>query len=147
MLRRRHLMSVLFAAVFLISGGCASGPKFSEREAKFPALAADQGRIFFYREPSPDGAFVQPDVHLNGQRVGRSCPATFFYVDRPPGNYEVSTSTEAEHKLTVSLAAGETKYVKTTLSMGLFVGQVWPSLEDNQTAVKTLDLCNPLDEK
>jgi hypothetical protein len=36
----------------------------------------------------------------------------FFYVDTAPGKHEVSTSTEAENKLTFVLEKGEVKYVK-----------------------------------
>ena len=68
------------------------------------------------------------DIQLNGQVVGRSTRGSFFYVDRPAGNYEVTAATEAEKKWKFKLAAGETKYVKTTVGVGVLVGRVEPEI-------------------
>ena len=122
--------------------GCVNPPKYSEAVSTFPQLAAGQGRIYFYRDPMPLGVEVQPEIKLNGAKVGNSIPAKFFYVDRPAGNYIVSCATEAEHKLSLSLDGGETKYVRTEINMGLFIGQVKPLLEDRTQAEKTLKDCS-----
>lgn len=114
--------------VALLAGCAASGPKPSEIRGSLPTLAADQGRIYFYRTPFTFGGAVTAEIRLNGQPVGRSQRGSFFYVDRPAGNYEVSTSTEVERKLTFALAPGETKYVRTYVSFGVLVGRVVPEL-------------------
>jgi hypothetical protein len=44
------------------------------------------------------GAAVQRAVKLNGEVVGKAVPQGFFYVDRPPGDYTVTTATEVEKK-------------------------------------------------
>ncbi len=49
-------------------------------------------------------------------------------MDEAPGQCVVKTSTEVEKELTFVLAAGETKYVKTTVSLGVFVGRIQPQL-------------------
>jgi hypothetical protein len=75
---------------------------------------------------------------LDGVVVGDSKPDSFFYVDSAPGKHEVSTSTEAENKLTFVLEKGEVKYVKTSVSMGLCVGRVVPTLVNNAEAMAEL---------
>lgn len=51
---------------------------------------------------------------------------------------QVSTSTEVEKKLTFTLAAGEVRYVKTTIGMGLLVGRVYPELVDKPVGEKEI---------
>jgi len=118
----------------LLAGCAASGPKFNEVSASFPALGADQGRIYFYRTPFTFGGAVTAEIRLGNQAVGRSQRGSFFYVDRPPGNYEVTTTTEVEKKLTFALASGETKYVRTYVGFGLLVGRVIPELMNMKEA-------------
>jgi uncharacterized protein DUF2846 len=103
----------LFAAIVLAGmlSGCATGAKYGEVASSFPTLSPSQGRIYFYR-PSAFGAGVQPEVRLNGQKVGTAKPHGFYFVDRAPGNYEVAASTEAEKKLTFTLASSEERYVR-----------------------------------
>jgi hypothetical protein len=81
---------------------------------------------------------VQPDILLNGNAIGESLPAGFFYVDKDAGNYSVSTSTEVERTLEFVLDAGETKYVRTYVTMGVMVGHVIPELVSTDDATKAM---------
>ena len=129
----------LFAAA-LILGGCAtSGQKFSETATTTAATAPapDMGRIYFYRTMLL-GMAVQPEVKVNGEVVGRAVPNGFFYVDRKPGSYEISTTTEVERTLSLTLDKGQTRYVKLSLSIGFVVGHVYPELIDNDVATKEM---------
>ncbi|MCH9694338.1 MAG: DUF2846 domain-containing protein [Gammaproteobacteria bacterium] len=116
-------------ALFLV-GGCASGPTFEEYASSMEAVSADNGRIYIYRVSSL-GAAIQPKVRINEEVVGKAVPKGFFYVDKPPGQYVISTTTEAERNLSLSLAAGEEKYVRLEVKMGLFAGHVKPVLVDS----------------
>ena len=122
---------VVVAVVALTLAGCASsGPKFAEMTAlKTEATKPGTGRIYFYRT-GVLGAAVQPDVRLNGEKVGKAVPQGFFFADRPPGSYEVSTSTEVERRLSFTLEANEVRYVRLNISMGVFVGRVYGELVD-----------------
>jgi len=122
---------------FLLLTGCATGPKHSEVASSIPALKADQGRVYFYRTAIM-GAAVQPDVRLNGTVVGSAVPGGFFFVDQAPGACEVSTSTEVEKKLTFTLAAGDTRYVRLNMNFGLLVGRVVPELAPAAEATKEI---------
>jgi hypothetical protein len=119
------LKSVLVLAVLLVAAGCAAtGPLYSEIAATIPSVPAGKGRVYFYRADTMFGAAVTSDISLNKRVVGKSERGSFFYVDENPGNQVASASTEVERQLSFTLAAGETKYVKSTVSMGVLVGRV-----------------------
>jgi hypothetical protein len=123
-----HLLLIVGSSALMT--GCASGPKYSQMKASFPAVAQDNGRIFFYRTAML-GAAVQPAVKVNGEEVGTAKPEGFFYVDRPPGNYTVETSTEVKRQLSMNLETNQTRYVRLNISIGFFVGHVYPELIEN----------------
>jgi hypothetical protein len=129
-------LSLAIIAVALVAG-CASGPKFSEIKSTIPPVSADQARVMFYRTTA-FGAAVQPEVRLNGVVVGTAVPNGFFWTDRPPGSYEVSTTTEVERKLTFILDKGDVRYVRFDIGFGFFVGHVIPELVDNATGEKEI---------
>lgn len=126
-----RLLLILLAAVV---SGCASGPKYAEIKDSIPALDPEHGRIFFYR-PSAIGAAIQPNIQVNGSVVGEMVPLGFFYVDRSPGNYVVSASTESEATLQVMLQANQTQYVKGSISIGILVGRPNLTLVDSMNAL------------
>jgi hypothetical protein len=129
-----------FAAAAAVVGvafalsGCATGVKFQEMADSIPSLPKDQGRIYFFRSSSMMGAALQPEVRLNGEVVGQSKPGGFFYVDRPAGTYVAATATETEKTASFALQAGETKYLRTSVSFGLVVGRVVVELETPEKA-------------
>lgn len=127
------------AAVLAVAlAGCASGPKLSDVSSSIPPLKSDEGRVYFYRSNSMLGAAIQPSVYMDGKEVGTSKPGGFFFVDAKPGPHEVSTSTEVEKKLTFTLDRGQTRYVRTTISMGIIAGRVQPELVDDAEGRKEL---------
>ncbi len=125
----------LFAAVplMLLLAACATGPKYTEVVSTLPSLTPSEGRIYFYR-PSALGAAVQPEIKLNGQKVGTAKPHGFYFVDRAPGDYEVTAATETEKKLTFTLEPRQERYVRLKIQMGLFVGRIVPELVDKAEA-------------
>jgi hypothetical protein len=121
-------VAALAIALVVISGCAATGPLYTEVAASFPAVPKDKGRIYFFRPDTMFGAAITSDIHLNGRVVGKSERASFFYVDEKPGKCTVATSTEVEKQLTFTLARGETRYVKTSVSFGALVGRINPKL-------------------
>lgn len=127
---KRTFLKAGFAAFALaLLAGCATGVKHSDMQAGMPSLKAGDGRIYFFRSSSMMGAAVQPEIRLNGQKVGESKPGGFFYIDRPAGNHAASSSTETEKTVSFTLQSGETKYIRSSVSMGLMVGRVVLELE------------------
>jgi len=136
----KQITRMLLATVAVTSllAGCASGVKHSEMAASIPSVKAGEGRIYFMRSASMFGAAIQPDIRLNNEVVGESKPGGFFFVDRPAGKYIASASTETEKTLSFVLDAGETKYVRSSPSLGLMVGRVVLELETPEKAKEEL---------
>ena len=130
----------MVAAAILFTG-CASGPKYAVVKSTFAPLAQTNGRVYFYRTTAL-GAALNPDVKLNGEVVGTAKAKGFFYADRPAGNYEVDTSTEVTRRLTFQLEQGQTRYVRFDVSMGFFVGHVYPELIENAVGEKEIEDCS-----
>jgi hypothetical protein len=120
-------LSALFVGLLLVS--CASPRGVDEPPMRLPALKPGYGRVYFTRPGELQGSAVQPEIRMNNEVVGRSVPGGFFFVDRPPGQYSVSTATEVENVVTFQLAAGESKYLKTAVTPGILVGHITPTLE------------------
>jgi len=126
------------AIIVLLLAACATGPKYAEVRGAIPPLAADQGRIYFYRSANMFGSGIQPVVMLNGEKVGDSVPGGFFFIDRKPGNYEVLLSTEVERKLTFTLVSGQEQYVRMSVTLGVIVYRVFPELVDAATGMSEI---------
>ena len=112
----------------------ASGPKMAEVEGSIPAIKAGEGRVYFYRKGSMVGAAMQPEIRMNGEVVGKSVPGGFFFVDQAPGKVQVATSTEVERALSFVLDEGQTRYVRTSVGLGIMVGRVHPELVEPSVA-------------
>lgn len=125
-------------ALSFLMAGCASGVKHSEMASSIPSLKSGEGRVYFLRSASMFGAAIQPDIRLNNEVVGESKPGGFFFVDRPAGKYVAAAATETEKTLSFALDAGETKYVRSSPSMGLMVGRVVLELETPEKAKEEL---------
>jgi len=135
---RMHLRGLLGALALVLLAGCATGPKYAEVANSFPQLPAGQGRIWFFRSSVPFGAAIQPDVMLNGAKVGDSVPGGFFFVDRPAGDYEVLLSTEVERKVTFTLEPRQERHIRMSVGLGLIVYRVYPELADPAEADKEI---------
>ncbi|HET7364571.1 MAG TPA: DUF2846 domain-containing protein [Burkholderiales bacterium] len=116
----------LFAlAVVVVLAGCAAeGPLHKDISASIPAVPAGKGRVYFYRTNTMFGGAITSDITMNGRVVGRSVRGSFFYVDENPGDCKASASTEVEREVSFTLSPGETKYIRSTVSMGALVGRV-----------------------
>lgn len=131
----RFFKVALIAVMLFLGVGCAAtGPKYSDIASTIPSLSGNKGRIFFFRPDTMLGAAITSDIRLNGKVVGRSERGSFFFADEAPGNMTVMTSTEVEKQLTFKLAAGETKYVRTTVSFGVLVGRINSALVNGSEA-------------
>lgn len=107
----------MLAAAAVAAGvlaGCG-GPRYRDVAANIPVMVPDTARIYFYQPSAPGGALSsQPYLRLNGQKVGRSKPGSFFFINRPAGTYRVDTMRENEF-LTFDLAPGQTRYVRLSI--------------------------------
>ena len=110
-----------------------------------PQPSGENGRVYIYRT-AVLGAAIQPSVELDGEVVGRAVPKGFFYVDCAPGNHRIATSTEVDRELTFHIDEGQTRYVRLDISMGFFVGHVYPDLIEPEKAVSEIGECHYIGE-
>ncbi len=143
MLRARNVPRLLLAllAAILLAGCATSGMTYTELQQKLAPVAEGQGRIFIYRTAIL-GAAVQPSVKLNDLAVGSAVPRGFIYVDRPAGDYTITTATEVTRTLSLTLAPGQVRYVKLNIGMGFFVGHVWPELVEDSEGIADIASCH-----
>jgi hypothetical protein len=69
-------------------------------------------------------------------------PGGFFFVDRPRGSYEASTTTEVETKLAFPLTGGETKYIRVSITPGFVAGHMQFELVNKSVAEAELASLN-----
>jgi hypothetical protein len=139
---RKLACVVAICAVLPLGGAYASEPRYSDHHASEPAVSADAGRIYFYRESSFAGLLVEAAIKVDGVTVGQSSSGEYFYVDRPPGTYAISATTEKEEDLSVTLAAGQIVYVRTHPAMGLFIGHIIPEIVADDRGTSEINDCH-----
>ena len=129
----RTLQRLALAFLVSLAAACATGPRFDAVEKDLRPLVADKSRIWFYRT-GVLGAGITPDIRLNGAVVGTAVSSGAFFVDRDPGNMEVVTGSEVEKKLTFTTEAGDTRYVRMAVGLGVLVYRIIPELVDTAMA-------------
>lgn len=137
--RRTLLRAVplLLVAQLGLAGCATSGKTYTEARDTLPPLPPDHGRLLIYRSIVL-GAAVQPAVLVNGVPIGNAVPRGFHVVDRPAGDYEIKTTTEVTRTLTLTLTPGQTRFVRLNISIGFFVGHVYPELVEDAEGVKEI---------
>jgi hypothetical protein len=139
-MRVKYASRVLVVVILLTLVSCATGTKFSDLQPRTTPDTAAVGRIFFYR-PSSLGAALRPNVKLNGETVGEAISQGFFYLDRPPGEYQVVTETEVTRKVSFVLEGGQTRFIRFSVTMGFFVGHVYGQLVESDVALDEIKKC------
>lgn len=132
-------LAALAATVVLTACTSVSGTKFAQQEAVMPALAMDQGRVYFYRVDALTGGGLDAPVKLDGVVVGDSVSGGYFFVDAAAGRHEASAATKSViKKLSFALERGETKYVRTKAQFEGRIGRVVPELVSADVALREL---------
>ena len=90
---------------------------------------------------------MQPAVLVNGVKVGDALPVGYFYVDEPPGIYDIST-TQGKEIIHVIVRAGQARYVRLDVSLeGLAGGNVTPELVVPDLALTEITDCHYIGAK
>jgi hypothetical protein len=143
MTARRSLLR--FATVLLLPillAACATtGKSLPEMQSSLTPPPSGYGRIFIYRT-AVVGMALQPSIKVNDTVVGSAVPRGFFYVDRPAGEYRISSSTEVTRTLSLVLSSGQVRYVRMGISFGFFAGHVYPELVDESEGMADLANCH-----
>ena len=138
MSRRHTLLTGLITGIFIVLTlmACSTGRQYDYLESDLPKVAPGEGRIYFYRLDTTIGWENEPDILLNGEKVGRSVTGQFFYVDAKSGNYEVTCAESPEKTATFSLARGDVVYIRT--GYDVFKKKVYPNVVPHRWALEEM---------
>ena len=146
---RKAAISILLAGVIaFLLGACAGaqGPSLKAQFGGLPKPPPDQGRIYFYRTDFPWMVAVEPDVIVNGRKVGTAQFDRFFYKDAKPGRYEVFLTSDPDKPVYFTVAPGESRFVKTVVRFALTGTKLTPAVieaERGRNEVENLKTTTP----
>jgi len=123
--------------VLIAIAGCTSEPTFDEYASTMAPIPSDRGRLYVYRLTSEVNE-LRPTVRINGEPTDRAIPLRFFYLDLPPGQYEISISKKTDRILTVDLETGGEIFVRLDLLNAAFFWPFMPVLVDPDKAREEL---------
>ena len=100
--------------VLALSGCVTSGrPAGQTTSAAVSASPpAGEARLFFYREDFALLGAIEPEIVVNGKRVGTSRSGEAFFRDAAPGRYQIYTSHNPDYIVEVRVEAGEEAFIK-----------------------------------
>jgi hypothetical protein len=119
MSRNAPWRAVLAVLTLLLSPARAAEPDQPPVQPVIQPPPPELARIYFYRQAQPLMVALVPDVIVNGKAVGDLSLGEVFFRDAKPGRYRVFLSGDPEHVVELSLAAGETGFVRCSLRIGL----------------------------
>jgi Protein of unknown function (DUF2846) len=125
----------------LTTSACVTRLTFQELKPNIAPDTPENGRVFFYRPSRFFGWNAQPDVVLNDVKVGVANLRGYFYVDRPPGKYQVVTRTEVDRKLSFILEKGQTRFVRLSAGFGYLVAHIYAELVDADVGLAEIQEC------
>jgi len=82
----RVLAGAVALCVSLMLAACATAPLESQAKVQDPR----QARVYFLRESTFLYSAGAAYLKVNGQEVGNVATGSYFFVDRPPGTYNVT---------------------------------------------------------
>ena len=94
---------VLFSVLMMLTG-CSSAPVIEATEAGLLQIPDGYGRVFVYRL-NGDADRISSAVRIDGEPVGRAIPGSYFYVDLPAGDYEITAARNSDYLVAVDLKA------------------------------------------
>lgn len=122
------LLACILPALAACAGETRAPSRLADSVAVLPEPNPDQGRIYFYRPRGLLFPAVEPDVIVNGRKVGVSVQGEAFYRDAYPGDYEIFLTSDRERFLILSIEPGKTKFVRTSVAFSLLGSRLTPKL-------------------
>lgn len=124
-MKKMIITSAVVLPIFI--AGCSSVPLASDADnssaKSFPTPKEGEAGLYIYRD-SFVGQALRKDVYLNGECVGETSNAVFFYLTMPTEE-ETVIGTESEfspNNITMNLVPGKNHFVRQYIKMGVFVG-------------------------
>jgi len=125
----RFISATLLAASLVFVAACVSGPPFKKVET----IPEGSALVYVYRPDHFAGSIVSFDVSAGKNLVSWIGNGSYYPYIASPGEIEFWAKTESKASVTLDVKAGETYYVRASVSIGAFVGR--PFLEIVTTQV------------
>ena len=109
----RSLASAWVGSALFAAASFAATPPAAP--VAMPPIPPGEARIWFYRDFAPYENLAETFIRLNGAAVGVSQAGSAFYIDVPPGHFNISADSylaAPEQTRDVDLAAGGEIYAK-----------------------------------
>ena len=114
------LRSVTFSLVLIVLGGLFSVSRTSGATSDsppnspavpHPETKTADARLYVFRPIRSFGAHIDDYITVNGVPAHRLTPGTGFYCDVPAGDYVIGVARHDSNRLSLSLTAGQARYV------------------------------------
>jgi hypothetical protein len=95
-----------------VLAGCAT-PALTVSESQSKVRDTREARLYFIRPKTNIAMAVAPDVKINNQFVGAIPNGSYFFVDRPAGQYTIVIEQQIDFgrfEADIQVAPGETRY-------------------------------------
>jgi hypothetical protein len=142
-LRKSFAIITSLLLLAFLSGCAAKGPAFTQIDN----LSTDKGLVYIYRVPSIKGAAISYDIYANEKPIFTLKNGGYFPYQTNTGEIEFSASTEAKSAITVDVEAGQTYYIKGSLSVGFLMGRPHLSIVSSDVGGKEIQECVLLPKK
>ncbi|MGJ7902304.1 DUF2846 domain-containing protein [Lysobacter sp. 1R34A] len=120
------------SAVPATATAAASAKPAAAGSGLIAAPPAGKGQIVFFRPPKFVGGAVGYKVREGAVELGKLRSGKYFVVAVEPGAHEYTVHSEAKDILNMEVEAGETYYVKGTVTIGILAGR--PNLSPSTVA-------------
>lgn len=106
-------------AALMLSACAATGTQFDS----FKQPSEGQAMLYVYRPKAFVGGGTHFKVAANDTVIGRLRNGGYVEKELPPGEYDVWAQTEAKRSTLVELKPNETRCVRASIDMGVWVGR------------------------
>ncbi len=140
----KPLAVTLFAALALLLAGCAGARQYVPMPDQSKTVDdTAKGRIYVMR-PATIGSAITMTVTDGGKPIGATGPHTYLCWERQPGETILTSTSESENKLNLTVEANKVYYIFQHLRMGMWIARSeleW--IADKKEAVAVLGKCKP----
>lgn len=140
----KPLPHLLLGTLILLLTGCAGTKQYVAMPDQSKTVEdATKGRIYVMR-PATIGSAISMGVTDGGKPIGATGPHGYLCWERQPGDTILTSSSESENRLSLTVEANKVYYLFQHLRMGMWIARSELELvTDLKEALAVLKKCKP----